>query len=113
MGAMPASPLPGTHAPPQVSYPAELAGLGYSVQSTVPGILVTGYGYSHTLPRLVQARAAVCRRAQRCVAGRRLLFWPASVCRLCSARYRREGHTRVGPEKGHTASATFSVNPKP
>lgn len=39
----------------ELSYPAELAGLGYSLRPTVSGIILTAYGYNHTLPALAQA----------------------------------------------------------
>lgn len=36
----------------EVTYPADVAGLGYSLRATVPGVLLTLHGYHHTLPKL-------------------------------------------------------------
>ncbi|KAL6770545.1 hypothetical protein ACKKBF_B31700 [Auxenochlorella protothecoides x Auxenochlorella symbiontica] len=38
----------------EVAYPAELAGLHYGVRATTSGMLLSFWGHSHTLPRLVQ-----------------------------------------------------------
>jgi len=39
----------------ELTYPADVAGLGYSLRSSVPGILLTFSGYHHTLPLLVKS----------------------------------------------------------
>lgn len=48
-------PLP-TPRPAQVAYPAEQAGLVHGLRATTSGLLLTFWGYNHTLPRLIEAR---------------------------------------------------------